>query len=68
MIDEISFPLVQEIDSTEIQLRNDILRDLQNILPDLYAEDVVLEPSKFFYRDCMKDLFNTDLFRNIYLF
>jgi hypothetical protein len=62
MIDEISFPLVQEIDSTEIQLRNDILRDLQNILPDLYAEDVVLEPSKFFYRDCMKDLFNTDMF------
>lgn len=63
-IDEISFPpsLVQENYSTEIQLRNDILHDLQNILPDLYAEDIRLESSKFFYRDCMKDLFKTDMF------
>ena len=39
---------------------NYILRHLQNILPELYAEDTEIESHNFFYRDCMIELFERD--------
>ncbi|WP_407457717.1 KGGVGR-motif variant AAA ATPase [Fibrobacter sp.] len=52
------------INTPAIKLRNIILRHLKNVLTNVtnFAEDTTIEEKTFFYRKCMKELFNRDAF------
>lgn len=54
------FIKTDETKLTSIQLRNVVLKHLKDTLAEvhLFAEDTTLNENRFFYRDCMKDLFN----------
>lgn len=50
--------------TSAIQLRNLILKRLKEALENVknFAEDTKIDEKQFFYRDCMKDLFNSKKF------
>lgn len=51
-------------DTPAIQLRNIVLKRLKDALENVknFAEDTTIDEKQFFYRDCMKDLFNPKKF------
>lgn len=57
---------VEPIEESEARrLKVDILKDLQENMPKLYAEDIEdfdreYKEKRYFYRECMEDLFNPD--------
>lgn len=43
-----------------VQLRKTLLEEMYPKMPSRYGEDVIPNISEFYFRDCMKDLFNRD--------
>jgi MinD-like ATPase involved in chromosome partitioning or flagellar assembly len=45
-----------------IELRRSLLDTLRNNMPSRYGDDMIPNISEFYFRDCMKDMFNRDKF------
>lgn len=67
-INDLFFTKVREaafsIDTPAIQLRNVVLKHLKNALANVsnFAEDTEIKEEQFFYRECMKQLFDPKKF------